>query len=111
MPSETDMTQDRIHFAEMKTSLKAIVLRAWYNHQYQMLLLPTESVLNCYRLITNPECRQYTLRQVFEMCLTKHAWLFMTESLVNEETLAVHVTDAKGTKLREVIANLDHTLS
>lgn len=109
MPSETDMTQDRINFAEMKTSLKAIVLRAWYNHQYQMLLLPTESVLNCYRLITNPECRQYTLRQVFEMCLTKHAWLFMTESLVNEETLAVHVTDAKGTKLREVIANLDQT--
>ncbi len=109
MPSETDMTQDRIHFAEMKTSLKAIVLRAWYNHQYQMLLLPTESVLNCYRLITNPECRQYTLRQVFEMCLTKHAWLFMTESLVNEETLAVHVTDAKGTKLREVISNLDQT--
>lgn len=109
MPSETDMTQDRINFAEMKTSLKAIVLRAWYNHQYQMLLLPTESVLNCYRLITNPECRQYTLRQVFEMCLTKHAWLFMTESLVNEETLAVHVTDAKGTKLREVISNLDQT--
>lgn len=109
MPGETDMTQDRIHFAEMKTSLKAIVLRAWYNHQYQMLLLPTESVLNCYRLITNPECRQYTLRQVFEMCLTKHAWLFMTESLVNEETLAVHVTDAKGTKLREVISNLDQT--
>ena len=109
MPSETDMTQDRLQFAGMKSSLKAILLRAWYNHQYQIVLLPTESVLNCYRLITNPECRQYTLRQVFEMCLTKHAWMFMTESLVNEETLAIHVTDSKGTKLRSTIDNLDQT--
>ncbi len=109
MPSETDMTQDRVQFSKMKTSLKAILLRAWYNHQYQMLMLPTESVLNCYRLITNPECRQYTLRQVFEMCLTKHAWLFMTESLVDEETLAVHTTDTKGTKLREALTNADQT--
>lgn len=109
MPTEVDMTKDKDDFAEMNPSHKAIILRAWYNHHYQNLLLPISSVLNYYRLITNPECRQYILRQSFEMCLTKHAWQYMTDSLVDEESLAVHEHLGKGTKLRQSIASLDDT--
>ena len=109
MPAEMDLTADIEEFKHLKPSQKSILLRAWYNHEYQQLFVPTSSVLNCYRLITNPECRQYILRQAFEMCLTKHAWMYITESLVEEQTLAVHIVDGKGTKLRHSLAAVDQT--
>ena len=38
-------------------------------------------VLGTYRHITNPECRQYLLRQAFEEAIHTHAYQFITESL------------------------------
>lgn len=110
MPPEFNLIRDREEFQkELKSSYKAIYARAWYNHQAQSLLLPVSTILNIYRIVTNPEYRQYTLRQSFEMCLLNHAWLYITESLVDEETLAIHKVDGKGTLLRSVMANLDYS--
>lgn len=100
MPPEFNLEKAGVAFKDgsLKASQKAIITKAWYTDQYHELLLPIQTVLNCYRLITNPECRQYTLRQAFEFSLKKHAWLHLTESLITEPTFATHVIDAKGTK-------------
>ena len=109
MPAEVDLSKDALDWKTLPTSIKSIVLRAWYNHEYQQLLFPVSSVLNCYRIITNPECRQYILRQSFEIVLTKQSWIYITESLVEEQTLAVHKVDKNGTPLRMSLNNLDQT--
>src|SRR5690606_12528026 len=42
-------------------------------------------VLAIYRLITNPECRQYILRQAFEEAIHTHAYQYCIESLGMDE--------------------------
>jgi ribonucleoside-diphosphate reductase beta chain len=42
-------------------------------------------VLGIYRLITNPECRQYLLRQAFEEAIHTHAYQYCIESLGMDE--------------------------
>src|SRR3954452_1171193 len=42
-------------------------------------------VLAVYRHITNPECRQYLLRQSFEEALHTHAYQYVIESLGMDE--------------------------
>ena len=42
-------------------------------------------LLGTYRLITNPECRQYLLRQAFEEAVHVHAYQYMVESLGLDE--------------------------
>jgi len=87
---------------------KALLTKAWYTDQYHQMLLPIQTVLNAYRLITNPECRQYTLRQAFELSLKKHAWLHLSETLVGEgQTFASHVVDDKGTKSLKSLMKAD----
>jgi ribonucleoside-diphosphate reductase beta chain len=44
-------------------------------------LVANNLVLAVYRLITNPECRQYILRQAFEEALHTHAYQHVIESL------------------------------
>ena len=42
-------------------------------------------VLGTYRLITNPECRQYLLRQAYEEAVHVHAYQYIVESLGLDE--------------------------
>jgi len=44
-------------------------------------LVANNLVLALYRLITNPECRQYLLRQAFEEAIHTHAYQYCIESL------------------------------
>lgn len=113
MPPEFNLESVATSFNDgtFKASHKAIITKAWYTDQYHQLLFPIQTVLNCYRLITNPECRQYTLRQAFEHSLKKHAWLHLTETLVEEgKTFATHVIDSKGTKSSTSLYLIDSTL-
>jgi len=48
-------------------------------------LVANNLVLAVYRLITNPECRQYLLRQAFEEALHTHAYQYIIESLSLDE--------------------------
>ncbi len=49
-------------------------------------LVANNLVLAVYRHITNPECRQYLLRQAFEEALHTHAYQFIVESLGMDES-------------------------
>lgn len=48
-------------------------------------LVANNLVLAVYRLITNPECRQYILRQGFEEAIHTHAYQYCIESLGMDE--------------------------
>ncbi len=48
-------------------------------------LVANNLVLAVYRHITNPECRQYLLRQAFEEALHTHAYQYCVESLALDE--------------------------
>ncbi|MGP0174265.1 ribonucleotide-diphosphate reductase subunit beta [Pseudomonas sp. NCHU5208] len=48
-------------------------------------LVANNLVLAVYRLITNPECRQYILRQAFEEAIHTHAYQYCIESLGMDE--------------------------
>lgn len=48
-------------------------------------LVANNLVLAVYRHITNPECRQYLLRQAFEEALHTHAYQYVVESLSLDE--------------------------
>src|ERR1700758_4027959 len=48
-------------------------------------LVANNLVLAVYRHITNPECRQYLLRQAFEEALHTHAYQYVIESLGLDE--------------------------
>jgi ribonucleoside-diphosphate reductase beta chain len=49
-------------------------------------LVANNLVLAVYRHITNPECRQYLLRQAFEEALHTHAYQYIIQSLGLDET-------------------------
>lgn len=51
---------------------KAVLTRFYLNYKYRQLLIPESVLLNCYRLITNPEGRQYVLRHGFESAVVNH---------------------------------------
>jgi ribonucleoside-diphosphate reductase beta chain len=48
-------------------------------------LVANNLVLAIYRLVTNPECRQYILRQAFEEAIHTHAYQYCIESLGMDE--------------------------
>lgn len=48
-------------------------------------LVANNLVLAVYRHLTNPECRQYLLRQAFEEALHTHAYQYVIESLAMDE--------------------------
>ena len=48
-------------------------------------LVANNLVLAVYRLVTNPECRQYILRQAFEEAIHTHAYQYCIESLSTDE--------------------------
>lgn len=49
-------------------------------------LVANNLVLAVYRHITNPECRQYLLRQAFEEAIHTHAYQYVIESLAMDES-------------------------
>jgi len=49
-------------------------------------LVGNNIVLSIYRLVDNPECRQYLLRQAFEEAVHVHTFQYISESLSLDET-------------------------
>lgn len=58
-------------------------------------LVANNIVLTIFRHVTNPECRQYLLRQAFEEAIHTHAFHYIVESLGldGEEVFSMHRTE------------------
>lgn len=88
MPQEVNMNAD-IALWKNKTGLtddeRLIVKRNLGFFSTADSLVANNLVLAIYRLITNPECRQYILRQAFEEAIHTHAYQYCIESLAMDE--------------------------
>ncbi|WP_129211051.1 ribonucleotide-diphosphate reductase subunit beta [Candidatus Pseudomonas adelgestsugas] len=88
MPQEVNMTAD-IALWKNSTGLtddeRRIVMRNLGFFSTADSLVANNLVLVLYRLITNPECRQYILRQAFEEAIHTHAYQYCIESLSMDE--------------------------
>ncbi len=88
MPNEINMSAD-IALWKSKDGLTAdermIIERNLGFFSTADSLVANNLVLAVYRHITNPECRQYLLRQAFEEALHTHAYQYVIESLAMDE--------------------------
>lgn len=88
MPQEVNMAND-IQLWNSDSGLtedeRLIVKRSLGYFSSADSLVANNLVLAMYRLITNPECRQYILRQAFEEAIHTHAYQYCVESLRLDE--------------------------
>ncbi len=88
MPQEINMTAD-IALWKSKDGLtedeRTIIKRNLGFFSTADSLVANNLVLAVYRHITNPECRQYLLRQAFEEAVHTHAYQYVIESLAMDE--------------------------
>ena len=88
MPQEVNMTADIALWKNpegLTDDERRIVMRNLGFFSTADSLVANNLVLAVYRLITNPECRQYILRQAFEEAIHTHAYQYIVESLGLDE--------------------------
>lgn len=88
MPQEVNMSADIALWRDPKglsEDERLIIERSLGFFSTADSLVANNLVLAVYRHITNPECRQYLLRQAFEEALHTHAYQYVIESLGMDE--------------------------
>jgi len=88
MPQEIGMSADIALWQDpngLTEDERAIIKRSLGFFSTADSLVANNLVLAVYRHITNPECRQYILRQAFEEAIHTHAYQYIIESLGLDE--------------------------
>ena len=88
MPQEINMTADVALWKSqdgLTEDERLIVMRNLGFFSTADSLVANNIVLSIYRHITNPECRQYLLRQALEEAIHTHAYQYVIESLGMDE--------------------------
>jgi ribonucleoside-diphosphate reductase beta chain len=88
MPQEINMSADVALWKNpegLSEDERRIVKRSLGFFSTADSLVANNLVLATYRLVTNPECRQYILRQAFEEAIHTHAYQYCIESLSMDE--------------------------
>lgn len=88
MPQEVNMNADISLWKDpegLSDDERRIIMRSLGFFSTADSLVANNLVLAVYRLITNPECRQYILRQAFEEAIHTHAYQYCIESLGMDE--------------------------
>lgn len=88
MPNEINMSADIALWKDphgLTEDERLIIKRSLGFFSTADSLVANNLVLAVYRHITNPECRQYLLRQAFEEALHTHAYQYVIESLGMDE--------------------------
>ena len=88
MPQEINMTPDVALWKNedgLSDDERKIVMRSLGFFSTADSLVANNLVLSIYRHITNPECRQYLLRQSFEEAIHTHAYQYIIQSLGMDE--------------------------
>lgn len=88
MPQEVNMTADVALWKDpngLTDDERRIVMRSLGYFSTADSLVANNLILAIYRHITNPECRQYLLRQAFEEAIHTHAYQYCVESLAMDE--------------------------
>ena len=88
MPQEINMTPDVALWKKedgLSEDDRKIIMRSLGFFSTADSLVANNLVLSIYKHITNPECRQYLLRQSFEEAIHTHAYQYVIQSLGMDE--------------------------
>ena len=114
MPQEVNMTAD-IALWKSKDGLtddeRRLVMRSLGYFSTADSLVANNLALAIYRLITNPECRQYILRQAFEEAIHTHAYQYCIESLGMDEGAVFNMYRELPSVANKAAWSLKHTQS
>ncbi len=114
MPQEINMTADVALWKNpegLTDDERRIVMRNLGYFSTADSLVANNLVLAIYRLITNPECRQYLLRQAFEEAIHTHAYQYCIESLGMDEGEVFNMYREVPSVARKAAWSLSHTHS
>ncbi|GAB3318093.1 ribonucleotide-diphosphate reductase subunit beta [Haliea atlantica] len=112
MPQEINMTADVATWKSpdgLTEDERRIVMRSLGYFSTADSLVANNLVLAIYRLITNPECRQYLLRQAFEEAIHTHAYQYCIESLGMDEGAVFNMYREVPSVARKAAWSLSHT--
>lgn len=112
MPQEVNMSADLALWKSrdgLSEDERLIVKRSLGFFSTADSLVANNLVLGIYRLITNPECRQYLLRQAFEEAIHTHAYQYCIESLGMDEGEVFNMYREVPSVSRKAAWALDHT--
>ncbi|MFK8049554.1 MAG: ribonucleotide-diphosphate reductase subunit beta [Halioglobus sp.] len=112
MPQEINMTADVATWKNpegLSDDERRIVMRSLGYFSTADSLVANNLVLAIYRLITNPECRQYLLRQAFEEAIHTHAYQYCIESLGMDEGEVFNMYREVPTVAKKAAWSLTHT--
>lgn len=120
MPTEVPMAKD-IELWKSKNLSEAERLVIMYNLGFFSTaesLVANNIVLSIYKSVTNPECRQYLLRQAFEEAIHTHTFHYIVESLnldeghifnMYNEINSIHTKDSFEMQLTEDLLDNSYT--
>ena len=112
MPQEINMTADVATWKNpegLTEDERRIVLRSLGYFSTADSLVANNLVLALYRHITNPECRQYLLRQAFEEAIHTHAYQYCIESLGMDEGEVFNMYREVPSVAKKAAWSLSHT--
>lgn len=112
MPQEVNMNADIACWknpAGLTDDERRIIMRSLGYFSTADSLVANNLVLAIYRLITNPECRQYILRQAFEEAIHTHAYQYCIESLGMDEGEVFNMYREVPSVARKASWSLSHT--
>jgi ribonucleoside-diphosphate reductase beta chain len=112
MPQEVNMTADVALWKDpngLSEDERRIVMRSLGYFSTADSLVANNLVLALYRHITNPECRQYLLRQAFEEAIHTHAYQYCVESLAMDEGEVFNMYRELPSIARKAAWSLSHT--
>lgn len=112
MPQEVNMNADIALWKDkdgLSQDERTIVERSLGYFSTADSLVANNLVLAIYRLITNPECRQYLLRQAFEEAIHTHAYQYCVESLGMDEGAVFNMYREVPSVAAKASWSLNHT--
>jgi len=112
MPQEVNMTADIATWRSadgLTEDERRIVMRSLGYFSTADSLVANNLVLAIYRHITNPECRQYLLRQAFEEAIHTHAYQYCVESLGMDEGEVFNMYREIPSVAKKAAWSLSHT--
>ncbi len=108
MPAEMSLERSKAAWDRIGDDSKRLMARAYFTHLSRCNLFPESVLLNLYRLMTNPECRQYMLRQGQESVTVKHAWMEIEDTIQTSKTLIAGVKPSKAFQVDDVVFRERH---
>ena len=112
MPQEVNMTADVATWKNpegLTDDERRIVERSLGYFSTADSLVANNLVLGIYRLVTNPECRQYLLRQAFEEAIHTHAYQYCIESLGMDEGAVFNMYREVPSVAKKAAWSISHT--